>query len=282
MNVLKIVSALAGLAVVGTVVAPLLPGRVDVPLIAQVRPGEEPRRPPDRPPRRALPGFGGGSYIGASVRDLDAAEAGRHAIAAGAMVEEVEADSPAARAGLKPSDIIVMFDGEQVRSVRQFSRLVQETVPGRAVTATILREGQRSDVQLTPSEDRGPDVFIDGDRLRERLGDLAARLPEFDFRIGAGPRGRLGVTVSRLTDQLAAYFGAREGVLVTAVVDGSAAGKAGVQAGDVITSINGGPVRSPQELTRALRDAARDGVTVGIVREKKEMSMEVVLEVPRP
>ena len=51
---------------------------------------------------------------------------------------------------------------------------------------------------------------------------------------------------------------------------------------NVITSINGGPVRSPQELTRALRDAARDGVTVGIVREKKEMSMEVVLEVPRP
>ena len=149
--------------------------------------------------------------------------------------------------------------------------------------ATILRDGKRSNVEITPSE--GRDAFIwDGDRLgerlRERLGDLdvlADRMPEFDFHFdlpSIPARGRLGVTVQTLSTQLATYFGAKDGVLVTAVADGSLAAKAGIRAGDVITSINGDRVHASEDLPRMLRDA-QDHVAVGLIRDKKEMTVSV-------
>lgn len=256
-------------------------------------------------PRRELTILDGrGGRIGVSARDLDAAEADRHKVQGGVMIDEVQPDSPAEKAGLKRSDVIVEFDGEHVRSARQFSRLVQETAPGRTVKASVVRDGHRSDVQLTPAEGKAADMFLfnRGGRDRDRLGDLGrglddlgdrledlapfvGRMPPFDFLFdmdlpGMGSsRGRLGATVDELTNQLATYFGAKDGVLVAAVAEGSAAERAGLKAGDVITSINGGRIRSREELTQALRDVKDEGeVTIGIVRDKKESSLKVKLE----
>jgi serine protease Do len=212
---------------------------------------------------------------------------------AGVVIEEVQPDSPAEKAGLKPSDVIVEFDGEHVRSARQFGRLVQETPPGRTVKATITRDGQRKDVQITPDE--GRDGFRDGDRFRGRLGDLADlgqlgdlgrlgdHLPPFNFNFdfdlpGALSGRRLGVSVDELNDQLAEYFGAKGGLLVTSVTDGSAASRAGLKAGDVITSINGRSVRSRDDLIRELRDANNDEMAIGIVRDKKESTVTAKVE----
>src|SRR4051812_21686102 len=82
---------------------------------------------------------GRGAEIGVQVTD---------AKDAGVVVEEVRPESPAEKAGVKRSDVIVSFDGERVRSVRQFTRLVQETPPGRTVKATVLRDGQQRDVEI--------------------------------------------------------------------------------------------------------------------------------------
>ena len=79
---------------------------------------------------RALEIFGGsGSQIGVSIRDVedDDAKAAKLPAPGGVVIEEVSEDSPAARAGMKKGDIVVEFDGERVRGVRQFTRLVQET-----------------------------------------------------------------------------------------------------------------------------------------------------------
>lgn len=110
-------------------------------------------------------------------------------------------------------------------------------------------------------------------------------MPPFNFNFdmdlpGMGSsRGRLGVIVDELTNQLATYFGAKDGVLVAAVTEGSAADKAGLKAGDVITSINGERIHSREELTQSLRDVKDDGeMTIGIVREKKESSLKAKLE----
>jgi serine protease Do len=236
--------------------------------------------PPDPRDRTLMTLAGRGAEIG--VRIADGAEGG-------VVVEEVVPDSPAEKAGLRRSDVIVEFDGEPVRGARQFRRLVEETPPGRTVKATIRRDGQRQDVQITASEGRDARTLLDGGALRglqrdlDRLGD---RLPPFNFNFdfdlpGALSGRRLGATVDELTDQLAQFFGAREGVLVTAVTDGSAASQAGLKAGDVITSIDGQPIRSRGDMIRALRDATADEVTIGIVREKKESSLKAKLEAPR-
>jgi serine protease Do len=281
MKFLKILGAFVAVAVVGLVAivaAPSIYGQRD-----------------DRPERRARELTilsGRGSAIGVTVRDVQPAEAGGER-PAGVLIDEVRPDSAADKAGLRRGDIIVEFDGERVRSARQFSRLVQETPPGRTVKAILFRDGRRNDVEITAGGgDRQADVTIHGDfgnymrdfgRELERFGD---RLPPFDFNFDFDvpriPGHRLGVTIDTLTDQLAEYFGAREGVLVTSVANDSAAAKAGLKAGDVITSINGQPVRSRPDLLRAVRDAPEGNeITIGIVRDKKESTVKARIEGPR-
>lgn len=275
MKLLKISSvlvAIAGIGVLALVAAPAIYGQ---------RPGDVQRRA-----RQLSVLAGRGAEIGVSIRDVEPAEAERQKIQGGVLVEEVRPDTPAEKAGLKASDIIVEFDGEPVRSARQFSRLVQETAPGRAVKAIIVRSGQKRNIQITPSAERADALGLlpDGDRLRERLGDLADRLPPFNFDFavpGPSSAGRLGVSVAGMTTQLAGYFGAKEGVLVTAVTDQSPAARAGLKAGDVLTSINGMSVRSRGDLVRALRDVGEGDVTIGIVRDKKESTVTAKIE-PRP
>ena len=86
-----------------------------------------------------------------------------------------------------------------------------------------------------------------------------------------------------LTPELAEYFGVKEGVLVTAVTKESAAAKAGIKAGDVITNVDGKTIDDAGELRRQLRpDAGKASeVTLGIVRDKKAMTMKVPLEGPK-
>lgn len=234
--------------------------------------------------RGELQVIGGGSRIGASVRDLQDSEikAGN-----GVFVESVQPDGPAARAGLQRGDVVTRFDGETVRSVRQFRRLVQETPPWRAVQATVRREGRSTDLSLTPEEGSTSGIFgLDGKRLEEQMAQLEERMKripldidiDIDFQ-GLRGRSRLGVTVEELTPQLAAYFGAKDGVLVTAVTEDSSASRAGLKAGDVIVSLNGQNVTSSGDLLRALRGAGTDAdVTVGIVRDKKETSLKARLD----
>jgi len=246
------------------------------------------RDEPPGPREHRLMMLGGrGAAIGASVRDVDSA-GGKEAPQSGVVVEDVRPDGPAARAGLRTSDVVTEFDGERVRSARQFGRLVEETAPDRTVNMSVMREGRRIDLQITP-ESRTSDMLIDGDRLRERLGDLESlpdRMPfnfDFDWDWG-GMRGRLGVVVQELTPQLASYFGVKSGVLVTAVSEGSPAEKAALKAGDVITAVNGARVSSREELSRILRDADGD-VTVSVTRDKKELALKATIQParrPRP
>jgi serine protease Do len=206
----------------------------------------------------------------------------------GVEIREVRPDSPAEKAGLKRDDRIVVFDGERVRSVRQFSRLVQETPPGRTVKATIVRGGKQQDVEVTPRDGRGAfdgGVFVDGDRFAGRMpdvGTLRDRMPfNFDFDLPGASGRRLGVEVDALSNQLAQYFGVKEGVLVRSVTDGTPASRAGLKAGDVITSVDGQPTRSREDLVRALRDARDDELTITIVRDRKESSVKAKLDQPR-
>ncbi len=258
LKVVGILAALAGAAAAALVAAPSVFGRFDSPLSAQSR--------PDRRMRDLTVLAGRGAEVGVFVRDD----------AAGVTVDEVRPDSPAERAGLKASDVVVAFDGERVRSARQFSRLVQETPSGRTVKVTIVRDKQRKEVELAVPDRRRVDLFT----------DLADRLPPFNFdfdfdvpELGLGPR--LGITVQEMTDQLASFFGTKGGVLVTAVTDGSPAARAGIKAGDVILSLNGARVQSRADLVRGLRDASDDQVRIGIVREKKESTVTADIERPR-
>ena len=224
----------------------------------------------------------GGSQIGVTLRDLDADDQKTGKVGSGVLVESVEADSPAAKAGIKANDVVVEFDGERIRSSRQFARLVQETVPGRSVQVAAMRDGQRVALTITPRESGGPFKF---DRVEGTLAKIApVPVPKsgaFPFAVYSAA-GQLGVSVTELPAQLAEYFGTKDGVLVTSVHDNSIAGKTGVKAGVVITSLDGGLINDGADLRRrAQRLEPGDEFTLGIVRDKKPLTLKGKMESPR-
>jgi serine protease Do len=245
--------------------------------------------------------LGGGSQIGVTVRDVEESDVKREKLpaTAGAVVDEVRSESPASKAGVKAGDVIVAFDGENVRSARHFARLIDETPHGREVDATVVRAGERINMKVTPTAtesfafglDRrdyrdGSYVFSPRnpglqnlDRLGNfysgNLGDLQNRLTARRFALLTP--GPLGVDVQELTGQLAEYFGTTGGVLVTAVDDGTPGRTAGIRAGDVITKINGEAIRDANDLRRRLVDASGD-TRVTLVRDRKEQTITIKLE----
>jgi serine protease Do len=247
------------------------------------------------PKARAVQVFTGGSRLGVSIRDVEESDSKTaKASGAGVIVEEVATDSPAEKAGIRKGDVIVEFDGERVRSVRQLTRLVQETPAGRTVPAVLQREGQRTPVSVTPSDDgrfsfQGfDDLGSFGRELRLAVPKIAPPTPpspptppmvwDFDGLVG---RSRLGISIEPLSTQLAEYFGTKDGVLVSSVSDDSAAAKAGIKAGDVITNFNGSAVGDPQELRRRIQ-SLNDGdeFTVSVMRDRKPLTLKGKAERP--
>lgn len=231
--------------------------------------------------------FGGGR-IGVAVSELEAAD-GKGG--SGVLIDSVDEDSPAAKAGLRKGDVVVEFDGERVRSVRQFTRLVSETAVGRTVSAIVQREGQRVTVNVTPRDTTvrfgEGEVWRNLDGLRNFAYTLPSR-PELETRRNLEslirPGGAvLGITTDDMTSQLAEYFGAKDGALVNSVRADTLAAKMGVKAGDVITAVNGAAVTSSADLRRRLSRLGDDEeFTLGILRDKKAMTLKGKLEPRTP
>ena len=240
--------------------------------------------------------MGGGPQIGVTIKEAVKGE--------GAEITEVQSESPASKAGFRSGDIIMEFDGERVRSAAQLTRLVRETPVGRTVKAAVTRDGKRVELSVAPEERSGQlqeKMRVLEDRLRrlpDRSGTFEYLLPDrgplavvprgqlhepFNPFLWQGGSGRLGVMVENLPAQLAAYFGVKDGVLVTEVTEGSAAAKAGLKAGDVITAVNDTAVKDGAELTRLVRDVKDGGeITIGIIRDRKPQTLKAKLEDTRP
>jgi serine protease Do len=260
---------------------------------------------------RAVEIFGGGSRIGVSIKDVEEndAKAAKQTQPGGVLIAEVEEDSPASRAGIKKGDVVVEFDGERVRSARQFARLVQETPAGRKAAASVIRDGQRLTLTIEPRESNALSRLGDLDTARvfrdfgrdfrfdmpmppappaapvppaRPTPPVPPSLPDFETFVWRSGN-TLGMTVGDLSDQLAGYFGVKDGVLVTSVADDSAAAKAGIKAGDVVTSFNGEAVSQPSDLRRRVqRLQDGDEFTVGVVRDKKSLTLKGKAETTRP
>jgi serine protease Do len=230
---------------------------------------------------------GPGASIGVRVRDLTSEDVARAQLddPAGVFVESVAAGMPAEKAGIKSGDVIVEFDGERVRSVRGFTRLVSETPPQRTVKAVVVRDRSRRTLNVTPESERRtadgvPRIDPSLPLLRPR-GDapVLPGLPQGTPRY----RGFIGVTLEAIEGQMADYFGVSAGVLVSAVDLDSPAARAGLKAGDVMITAAGEPVTRPADVSAAVR-RTRPGSTLElkVVRDHKEMTIavDVPLAVP--
>jgi serine protease Do len=93
-----------------------------------------------------------------------------------------------------------------------------------------------------------------------------------------GSSRRLGVMVAPMSDQLAAYFGVKEGVLISEVLPNTPAASAGLKAGDVVTAVNGRGVAAASDLTRELRDAqSGSALELRVTRDRKEITVKITV-----
>lgn len=245
---------------------------------------------------RAVDGIGRGARIGVTVEDAD--PDGKDA-KSGVLVTTVAPGGPAEKAGIKAGDAITEFDGERVRSVLQFSRLVQESASGRSVPAQVSRAGQRVSFNITPERRAFSDDF--GMRLlaTPRAGMAVPPMPPAAPSAPRAPRppalmppdfpmefigrarntGPLGVTIENLDTQLAEYFGVKDGVLVKSVAADSVAARAGMKAGDVVTAINGRRIYDASDISRSLdRVGANGDLTIEVTRDRKTQTLKGKLE----
>jgi serine protease Do len=224
----------------------------------------------------------GGSYLGIGVIDI----APEHARALnlrevrGAEVTHVDDSGPAAKAGIKQGDVVLDYNGTPVEGVDQFVRMVRETPPGHTVKLVIWRNGAAQDLTVTTVGERRGNV------VETPFGALPIpdfptmppmEIPRFQW---AWQSPMLGIEGEALGQerQFAEYFGVRDGVLVKEVGRNSAAEKAGMKAGDVVTKVNGADVTSTRDITAQLRSNRNHTVTLTIVRERHEMPITVTFD----
>ncbi len=206
-------------------------------------------------------------YLGVSIQELTQDLARQFGVAdtKGVLISDVLADSPAKRAKLERGDVIVEFDGRAVENPTQFRNLVAQTPIGKKVHVKLLRGGQERDLEVTIAEQpktmAQPESQGDGDGETRSAGAFA------------------GMDVRELTPELARRFNlSREGkgVVVTRIADGSPAGEAGLQAGDLITEINRKPIanlRDFQNVTGSL--ASKEPALVLVVRNGRNFYLTI-------
>jgi serine protease Do len=222
-----------------------------------------------------------GSYLGVGVQAVtpERAKALNLNEVRGAEVTSVEMDSPAAKAGLKQGDVVLQYNGENVAGLEQFIRMVRETPAGRQVSLVVWRNGANQTLTVTVGERRGTTLQTPGGPVT--IPNFP-NLPQFDIpRLQMlGQSQMLGIEGESLgqEQQLAQFFGVQDGVLVKQVLPNSAAERAGIKAGDVITKVDGSSVASTRDITRELRSTRSRTASVTVMRDKKETTFTVNLE----
>jgi serine protease Do len=232
----------------------------------------------------------GPSWLGVETHEVTAENAKELKLPAerGVVVAGVTKDSPAAKAGLKENDVITEVNGQRVEGAAQFRRMIHEIPAGRSAQLTVWRDGRPQTLTATlgKAEERH------NTWMNATPGTFAFHMPEVEIpeippmdlggevTLLPGGRPRLGIDAEDIGGQLGSFFGAPdgEGILVRSVNSGSPAEKAGLKAGDVITSFNGDRVRSLGDLRQKLA-SQNDAKTakIGVLRSKSEISLTVEL-----
>ena len=159
----------------------------------------------------------------------------------GILVGDVQADSPAEHAGLKPGDVVTRYNGTTVKDVNQFRNAVATTKPGEKVKLDVLRDGAH-------------------ETLSVKVGELKN---QSNAAVTEDSTDELGMSLENLTPDSAKALGSEldHGVRVTEVEPGGMAALAGIEPNDVILSVQDTPVSNVAAFeTQLKRHDLKDGV----------------------
>jgi serine protease Do len=175
-------------------------------------------------------------WLGVQIQPVtrDIAESVGLADAKGAIVNSPQDESPAQKAGIRAGDIITAVNGKSVANPRELARQIGELPPESKVSVAVWRDGQSQDIEVTLGR-------LDG---AEQAAAAVEAKPE------PRPEESLGMQLEPGNDG---------GVVVTEVVPGSGADEKGIRAGDIIVTVNGEAVSSPDAVLKAVKAADDKG-----------------------
>jgi len=169
----------------------------------------------------------------------------------GAIVTQVEANSPAAKAGLKVGDLITSINGHEVSDASQLQVMVGQTHPGTTIKLAVNREGKDMEVPVT----------LEKMGARDKGEDESASSETGKPRWGLG----LGDITPDVRQQLETPDDVK-GAVVERVLPGSPADNAGLRPGDVILSVNRHQTASVSDVKKALADIPKGQDALLLVR----------------
>ena len=197
----------------------------------------------------------------------------------GIVIKRVQEESPAQKAGLAPDDVLVKWNGKEIRDARQFIQWVQDTQVGSKVALDVLRQGKPISIATlieARRQEKSPRRFLFS------FPGFAA-LPDSEIPPETDLRSEIGIDTVPLNPQIAEVMQIREqpGLLVVKV-DGTVFSKAGVLAGDVILSVDGQQIADSQSLLSRVRSRDGNPLTLRLLRKGAERSVTVELPQPPP
>jgi serine protease Do len=205
-------------------------------------------------------------WLGVSIQPLTADLANSFGAkdTKGVLISDVVPDSPAGKAGLKPGDILLEFEGKKTDVPSDLQRAVGLASPGQDTRVRVWRDGNERTLEVRIGE--APDEREVQQRSSSRGGAPTV----------------LGIDVRPITPEVARQLNLRtsEGVIVARVDEGSPAAEAGIQRGDVIREINRQKIRTTGDYERITRDA-KDGDRLTVLLQRGPMSLYVAFTVGR-
>jgi serine protease Do len=169
--------------------------------------------------------------------------------ARGALIAGVDDKGPAKPAGIEPGDVVLSFDGKDIREMRDLPRTVADTPVGKTVDVVLFRKGKEQTVRVTVG------------RLEENPQQAAVRptqpAPEPNV-----VKQALGMDLSAMSDTLRTRFKIKDsvkGVVVTGVEAGSVAAERRITAGETIVEVAQEPVASPTDIQKRIDQLKKDG-----------------------
>jgi serine protease Do len=168
----------------------------------------------------------------------------------GALVADVTSKGPADKAGIKRGDVIISFDGKEIKEMNDLPLIVASTPVGKAVAVEVWRKDRKESLQVKIGE------------LKEDEKVQAAAKEE-----GA----ELGMSLQELTPELAKNLGIQEkgGLIVVQVEEGSPAAEAGIRKGDVIVEVDQTPVKTVEEFSRKVEKYKKGDTILFLVKRQK-------------
>src|SRR5262244_2285293 len=163
----------------------------------------------------------------------------------GALVADVTKGGPADNAGIKVGDVIVEFDGKEIRDSNDLPNIVARTAVDKKVPMKVLR-----------------------DRKETTLTVAVGEMKEQESVASASEKSELGVTVQQVTPEIAESLGLErpEGVVITAVEPGSSAEDAGLRRGDIVLEVDRKPVRKVVDYRKAIGEVKKGKGVLFLVR----------------